>query len=149
MILRFRFASEARLNIGFAVFLMAVMAPGLLKSGPTFWLGLAIQCFGLFWIWRNWRYGTAELSADGLLVQGYGRPRHLRLEELVSFDIVRSRRGIGHSRDVLSVRRSHGDAVKFDCINDRPGSLRLQAVAVELNSFLDRLQLDATREIES
>lgn len=132
--------------MGFAVFVMALLAPGLFKGGPSFWFSLVMQCLGMVWIWRNWRYGLAELSDEGLWVQGYGRARHLSLAELAGFESVRSSRGIGHSRDVLTALRRHGDAIKFDCINDRPGSDRLQAVVAELNAFLGRLQLDEARE---
>lgn len=144
--LRFRFATEARLNIGFAVLMIVVMAPGLSKSEPTFWFSLTMLCAWMLWIWRNWRYGTAELSAEGLWVQGYGRARHLSLAELAGFESVRSRRGMGYSRDVLTALRRHGDAIKFDCLNDRPGSIRLQAIVAELNVFLGRLQLEEARE---
>ena len=148
MIVRGRFAAESRLNIGLAVFMMFLASGGLFVAGPRRWISLGMECLGVLWVWRNLRYGMVELKAGGLVVQGYGRQVHLPLSELVRFDSIVTVRGAGHRREVLVVQGSNGEAKKFDCVHDRPGSVRMHSLVDELNYALESLRLESTRVTE-
>ena len=120
--------------------MMFLMAQGLFAHGPRFFVSLGMELLALLWIWRNLRYGTVELSRQGLVVRGYGRAVRLELADLVTFDSSLSVRGAGHRREVLLVTRSGGEQAKFDCIHDRSDSIRMRHLIDELNYSLKRLR---------
>ena len=93
--IRHRFRTEARLNIGFALFAMALVSLSLTDNPdtPSVWFIAVFDLLLVIWIVLNLGYGTLTMSPRKLLVRGYVRATRIPLAEIASFDSVEARRG--------------------------------------------------------